>query len=257
MKNRKLSKTGKRILTFLECVCLVVMVVSGYMIYRTFHRMDKDNSTYTSLAEQVVEAKPKPQATASSEPDMTIHWDTLQNTNNDIAAWIRQDDTPINYPIVYAPNNDYYLNLDFYGNYNIWGTPFIDYRNSHDFTDKNTVIYGHSGQYSDKVFSTLDKYRNQSYYDEHPTLSLFTPDATYALYPIAGYETDGQDDYVRTSFLGDDDYMSYIQNTFINNSTFVSHQTLLPSDQTVLLSTCQFHVEDGRFALLCKLVKVA
>ena len=58
-----------------------------------------------------------------------------------------------------------------------------------------------------------------------------------------------------TEFSSDDQFMQYV-NDFISKSMFTSQQTVQSTDQTVLLSTCQFHQNDGRFALLCKLVKV-
>ena len=76
----------------------------------------------------------------------------------------------------------------------------------------------------------------------------------YLLYPIAGVVKQGTDAYIRTSFADDNDYAAYVQN-FLDNSTFKSNETFSPSDQTVLISSCSDLVQDGRYALLCKLVK--
>ena len=252
---KKQSKALRVFLTMIEIVCLCVAAFAGYKIYDTWHQNKEARDTYNDLSDEVVSTA-SPAATAETDEGKVIDWDALLAINSDTAAWIYQEGTPIDYPVMYAESNDEYLRHDIYHNYSVWGVPFIDYTNSHGFTDKNTVIYGHSGNHMDDMFSTLDNYMDQSYYDAHKELDLYTPDAHYKLYPVAGYETVASDEYIMTSFASDEEYMSYV-NDFISKSAFTSEQTVTASDQTVLLSTCQFHVNDGRFALLCKLVKVS
>lgn len=73
-----------------------------------------------------------------------------------IKAWIRIDDTNIDYPIVQGCDNAYYQNHDYKGNANAYGALFIDYRNSVDFTDDYTLVYGHNSLYN-LMFSDLKK----------------------------------------------------------------------------------------------------
>lgn len=63
--------------------------------------------------------------------------------NKDTKGWIRYNSNKINYPIVQAKDNDYYLDKNFYKKYNQAGSIFMDYRNN-SFNDKNVVLYGHS-----------------------------------------------------------------------------------------------------------------
>lgn len=255
-KKKKQSKAVRTILTIIEIVCICVAVFAGYKIYDSWHQNKKADDTYDQLSEEIVSTpSTDPQSTAEAVSGRNIDWNALLQINGDTSAWIYQEGTPIDYPVLRAEDNDYYLRRDINLNYSVWGVPFIDYHNSSDFTDKNTVIYGHSGNNSTQMFSTLDGYREQSYYDAHKELDLYTPAAHYKLYPVAGYETDASDAYVKTEFGSDEEFMEYV-NGFVSKSLFQSEQTVQSTDQTVLLSTCQFRVKDGRFALLCKLVKV-
>ena len=253
-KKKKQSRIKNVILTIIEIVCICVAAFAGYKIYDAWRQNKKADETFNQLSEQVVSTA-SPEPSSSAPAGRVIDWNALLGINDHAAAWIYQEGTGIDYPVVYAPDNDYYLRRDINQNYSVWGVPFIDYRNSHDFTDKNTVIYGHSGTNTTQMFSTLDSYRDQSYYDQHKEFDLYTPTVHYKLYPIAGYETTAEDAYVMTEFGSDDQFMQYV-NDFISKSMFTSQQTVQSTDQTVLLSTCQFHQNDGRFALLCKLVKV-
>lgn len=253
-KNSPHSKAVSVILTLIEIICIGVAVFAGYKIYDSWRQNKKSDETFEKLSNEVVSTA-TPDSSSSAAAGRVIDWDALLQINNNAAAWIYQEGTGIDYPVVYAPDNDYYLRRDINQNYSIWGVPFIDYNNHHGFIDKNTVIYGHSGTNTTQMFSTLDNYREQSYYDQHKELDLYTPAVHYKLYPIAGYETTAEDAYVMMDFPSDEAFMEYV-NGFIAKSMFRSEQTVQASDQTVLLSTCQFHQTDGRFALLCKLVKL-
>lgn len=249
-KKKKKSKAVNAFLTVMEIVCICIAGVSGYKVYDAWHQNKTAEDTYDDLNRKVVSTPD------TNTDEKAIDWTQLRSINSDIAAWIYQEGTPIDYPVLYADSNDEYLRYDINHNYSVWGVPFIDSSNSRGFTDKNTVIYGHSGYRMSEMFSTLDNYTDQSYYDAHKELDLYTPDAHYKLYPLAGYETVTSDEYIETSFASDDDYMSYV-NGFISKSAFKSEQSITASDQTVLLSTCQFHNTDGRFALLCKMAKAS
>ena len=74
----------------------------------------------------------------------TVDFDALLKENEDTVAWIRFDEPAvINYPVVKSADNNEYLTKTFTANDNKLGAIFVDMRNSNDFSDKNTFIYGH------------------------------------------------------------------------------------------------------------------
>ena len=85
-------------------------------------------------------------------------------------------------------------------------------------------------------------------------IEIETQECNYKLYPVAGILTNGSDNYVAYNFASDEEFMNYVS-YFTGNSTFTSNVVLEPTDQTVLLSTCSYSLEDGRYALLCRLVR--
>ena len=79
---------------------------------------------------------------------------SMQETYPNLVAWIEIPGTPLSLPVVQGKDNDYYLNHDIEGSYNALGVPFMDYRNKKDFSDGNTIIYGHRVK-NGKVFHPL------------------------------------------------------------------------------------------------------
>ena len=68
-----------------------------------------------------------------------IDFDRLREINPDVIAWLLSPGTQINYAVVQAEDNDYYLHRLLDGTAANGGTPFADYRCSADFSDYNTV----------------------------------------------------------------------------------------------------------------------
>ncbi len=102
----------------------------------------------------------------------------LEGVNSDIVAWLYGADTGLNYPIVQAEDNDYYLYRLLDGTWNKNGTIFMDYVNRSDFSDQNTLVYGHHMK-SGAMFGALVQYKKQEFYDAHPYLYLYTPQQSY------------------------------------------------------------------------------
>ena len=94
-------------------------------------------------------------------------WNALQSTNPDIVGWIYIPDTVINYPIVQGSDNDYYLDHSSMNNTNTIGSIFLDAAASADFTDLNTIVYGHSVTQSNAMFTQLALFEDQSFFESH------------------------------------------------------------------------------------------
>lgn len=115
-------------------------------------------------------------------------------------AWLRLDGTHINYPVMQASDNVWYLSHDYYGNNVASGAVFLDFRNTSNFSDRLAIIYGHRMN-GDLMFSDVAKYRDANYFAEHSTGSLELPDCTLALRVLAYREVDADDELYRDLVL--------------------------------------------------------
>lgn len=253
-KKKVLSKKGRIILNTILVVALLVAVFSGYQLISglmSYKEADDKYSTFKTASRSTAD----PAASQSTVTD-TVDWSYLRGINEDIAGWINLPDSVIDYPVVYADDNEYYLKHLLDGTYNIAGCVFVDARNSRGFTDKNTVLYGHNmNDVEGSMFSNLNKYASQDFYESHKVITLDTPTALYNIQVVAGIKTTGTGGYISLTFADTAEFQAYVKR-FVDNSTFQSDVTVADNDQIMVLSTCTPSGHDTRYALLGKLVKV-
>ena len=109
----------------------------------------------------VVSDTPEPEL-----PDNPIDFATLQERNADVYAWIKIPDTKVDYPILQSgdkPEN-FYLNHNIDGEYEFAGCIYTQKLNKKDFTDPNTVIYGHNMK-NGTMFKALHQFRNKDFFE--------------------------------------------------------------------------------------------
>lgn len=257
---------------------LVMFLLSSTMVLKTVIERSKAKSDYSELQvlvrqeEYENEAEPavtnetglnvaeKP-ALADAEPQIIIQrqktsmdFSALKEINPDIIGWIRAEGTNIDYPIAQTDNNDYYLSHLYNKDWNSNGTIFADYRNAGDFSDRNTVIYGHHMK-NGTMFQALEEYKDQEFYDVNPTMTLFTPDGDYIIELICGTVEDGNYQFVKFDFDGEEGFIQYIEG-FQSRSTFVSDVEAQPGDKIVSLCTCSYEWTNARYMVIGKLVPI-
>lgn len=190
------------------------------------------------------ENNPDPEPAAPIQVD----FDALFKENQDVVAWLYCPDTPINYPVVQSTDNNYYLRRLLDKSYNSLGTLFIDCRNAGDFSDWNSVIYGHNMK-NDSMFGTLPNYKNPGYFQEHPELFLLTPDKDYCIHLIAGFTTPANSE-LYSIFAPDSAEASRLIENWIVSSDFDSGIRPSAEDRLITLSTCSYEYDNARYVLI-------
>ena len=178
----------------------------------------------------------------------------LKRTGNRVVSWLRLEGTIIDYPVMQCGNNDYYLSHLPDGTEHKMGSIYLDYENSPDFTDKNSVIYGHHMKSGD-MFTTLKYYNDQSFYDKHPVVLLSTFDADYEILLFGGYIVDAASEYIPFYFADDSEFLSYISEVR-KRSVFRSDVEINENDRIVSLCTCSYEYENARMLVIGKLTEI-
>lgn len=197
-----------------------------------------------------------PSEPAEPEPEpewapISVNFEALLAENSDVVGWLYCEGTPINYPVVQSADNEDYLHRDLNGNYLYSGTPFVDHRCSAVGADRNHIIYGHNMK-NDTMFGTLDEYKAQDYYDEHPVLYYLTPERQYKIELFSGLVTKSDSDVYNVQFRDTEAFETFLQ-YLKENSTFRSGVSVTGEDHIVTLSTCSYEFNNARYVVFGKL----
>ena len=212
------QKKKKTIIVILSIVITLSVAISAYLIIKGnieetgIAQMEENILDYV-IESPIIEPTEEPDNPDdfTNDADWAFDWDKLLRTNSDVIGWIRFDNPDrINYPIVQrAGSNQYYLNRDWTGAYRSSGAIFLHKDNAPNFTDMNSIIYGHRMNRG-SMFGGLTKYQSQSFMNNNPYFYIYTPDGqkrTYEAFVFAEVQ-DGSDVY-SSSFPSKEDKLSY------------------------------------------------
>ena len=116
----------------------------------------------------------------------------LKAINKDITAWITMPGTAIDYPVMQGSNNYSYINKDVYGSFALAGSIFLDYRNSSDYTDPYSLLYGHNMS-KHRMFSDINLYKEEEFFNENTLGILLMPDGNHILETLSVIVTPASD----------------------------------------------------------------
>jgi len=106
-----------------------------------------------------------------------VNFPALKKQNNQIVAWVSIPNMSIDYAVVQGKDNDYYLKHDVLRKTNKAGAIFLDSKLKSDFSNSDSIIYGHD-MYDGSMFGSLMKYRDKSFRNKHQYIFVYTPHAT-------------------------------------------------------------------------------
>ena len=247
------------ILGVVLAILLGVLVFSSVKIISYMMEKKESEKNQQDLIDQVVtpvtpsndNTDGNTDSSTGSEPDyISVDFAALQAKYPDVVGWIYGANTGINYPIVQTAEEggEYYLYRDIDGSSKKNGTIFLDWRCNSDFTTQNNLLYGHNMK-SGRMFAAITKYKEQSFYDAHPYLYLYTPNQLYKVNLFAGMVTPHDSDVYAYELSSD-----YIKQC-ISSSTFTS-TTGTPTGNILTLSTCDYVYDNARYVVMGEMVPI-
>jgi SrtB family sortase len=203
---------------------------------------DTDTNTNTTAA-----------APRKSWDTSDIELDKLMEAYPEMIGWVYFEDGHISYPIMHTTDNEKYSKLDYMGNEAPTGAIFLDYRSAADFSDANSIVYGHNMK-DTTMFGSLREYRKDpAYYNDHMYFQIITPTKAYR-YLIFEY-MDVPETYVLY------DYVAEAALEFVKDAEPVRIKSYMDSEipvtgdsKVVTLSTCT-KKDDLQFVVLGVLVE--
>ena len=261
MENIKQKKKKKSdvLLTIALIAAIVVFCYAAFNLYHIYTEYKKGTDEYNQIEEMAVTERDADSAevagpNAQLKPPIEVDFDKLKSVNEDVVGWIYVDALPdISYPIVKGKDNQTYLHQTYEKNYNFAGTIFVDYENSGDFSDCNTLVYGHNMK-NGSMFGHLKKFReDDKLYKQDKYFWILTPERNYRYEIISAYTT-GVNSDTYTLFKGPGEEFEKYLETIKGYSEIQTDDTdLTIKDKIVTLSTCTGN-ESTRFVVQGKRV---
>lgn len=257
-KEKKKKTAGSILLDLILVIAIGVMIFAGYNLYKIFSEYKEGEEEYEGLQQYVQEVvTPTPSAGTDTDGEpvidpetglpieaqevaacpITVNFEELKAVNPDIVGWIYIEAIPnISYPIVQGTDNEYYLKHTVEKTRNSSASIFLDYQNSPDFTDANTIIYGHNMK-NQSMFGLLKKMRDQSVYDESPYIWILTPSGDYLYEVFSACEVSANDEVYTLFSAGGEEFKSYLEKMQAK-SDVVNDMTFTGDEYIITLSTC-------------------
>ena len=256
---QKKKKKSDVLLTIALIVAIAVFCYAAFNLYHINTEYKKGTDEYNQIEEMAVTERDADSAevagpNAQLKPPIEVDFDKLKSVNEDVVGWIYVDALPdISYPIVKGKDNQTYLHQTYEKNYNFAGTIFVDYENSGDFSDCNTLVYGHNMK-NGSMFGHLKKFReDDKLYKQDKYFWILTPERNYRYEIITAYTT-GVNSDTYTLFKGPGEEFEKYLETIKGYSEIQTDDTdLTIKDRIVTLSTCTGN-ESTRFVVQGKRV---
>ena len=186
----------------------------------------------------------------------------LYAANADVVGWLKAGEN-IDGPVVQR-DNEYYLTHDFYGSADSNGTLFLNAVNSIEPRDDVLLIHGHNMR-SGAMFGKLAYFREYDYLKQYPIIMFRTIYDAQEMYytPVYAFDVSMQADnseyfdITRVNFDDENEsdafceYLSAMQKL----SLWRAEADVTENDKLLMLVTCSYKQEDGRFVLVCRALR--
>lgn len=227
----------KRILNIaIYLILFLILICSGFKLYFWYKDKKNNDETTEQLKNNVKLEKIKKDN--SNNEKYIVDFKKLKSENSDVVAYIKVNNTNIEYPIVKTSNNNFYLNHSFDKSKNSRGWIFADYKNKFDNTDKNIVIYGHNMR-DGSMFGSMKNILKSDWYnnDENTNIILNTEKESCIYKVFSIYKIENEDYYIRTEFNNDNEFEEFIK-TIKKRSIKEFDIDISKNDNILTLSTC-------------------
>ncbi|MBR4580109.1 MAG: class B sortase [Lachnospiraceae bacterium] len=218
----------EKLMLFVFVVALLVVAYGLYDAWYVYHKAGDDSylAYKPVVGEVIVQESP---------------------ITDDMVAWITVDNTNIDYPVMQGDTNSDYLNLNPYGEYSLSGSIFLDSRNSSDFSDDYSILYGHHMEYGN-MFGALDDFLSQSYLDSHSTGTLLVGKNNYTEHKLGIFACAKVNAYENNVL--DPDTLENITKVIEENAVHIN-TSIEKSNHILALSTCTEPVSTNRLIVFC------
>lgn len=277
---KQFKKITASILTIVAIACLLVAVVFSISYFledqaakeaikepkppesvSTTEAPHPTEPPQATVSPTAIPEAPTPEPTVTPIPAVENPYKDYYLANPDMAGWLVIPDTVIDYPIMWTPDDEnYYLYRDFKKRDNNNGCLILDTDSSVSPPTTNLIIHGHNMR-SGAMFGNLTDYEKKSFFEDHKQIILYTPECKRNYEVIAVFRSQvykKTDDVFKFYKFFQADTEEQFRDFYDNIKELSLYDTGVTAefgDRFITLSTCVYHVTNGRFVVIAKEVE--
>ncbi len=240
-RTKKKKKTvGEIVINILLFIAIAIFVFSLIKVVIMLIPYYSGEKTYDQVKTNAIVIEQKKGGEEKEEkPTFQVDFKQLKAENPDTVGWIRfEEPAVISYPIVKSSDNQEYLSLTFSRTPNKLGAIFMDKDNASDFSDRNTIIYGHNMMVGEQMFTSLHDYNEEEFLRKHPYFYIYNLDNKEMKFRIFSVgEIRSEEDNYRIDFPTEESVKEFLENC--KNSSYYDVDVKLDAQSKIVtLSTC-------------------
>jgi len=238
---RRLIRLADSIVNIFVLVAILLMMAFGF---------------YAVWDSSQVSAEASPGRYAAYRPDAVNtgkSFQELQAINKDVFAWLNIYGTEIDYPVVQGKDNLRYISTDAEGKHSLPGAIFLDYRNNSDFSDFNSIVYGHH-MAQRRMFGDLSLFNDAEFFNTHRYGSLYFNGVEHGIEFFVFFHCDGYDTKVFNPNITDQANQQLFLDMLLDRAEHRRQSvTVTVEDNIVMLTTCSVIETNSRSILIGKI----
>lgn len=239
-------------------ISLIVFIGSGYKLFSIWKEYNDNSKVYKEL--ELFEPKPSVEIEEDEEVDEYVptfnpeDYDKLLEMNSDFRGWVQISNTNVNYPIVQAEDNEFYLTRNFKKEKNSGGAIFLSYDNDKPFEERNTIVHGHNMK-DGSMFASLMKFKEEDFFNENKKIFIVLRDKVLEYEIFSAYVEQASHNPYQIGFASDEDYVAYLNGLRTRSLFHRDQPDFTKDDKIITLSTCSYEIDDGRMLLHARLIE--
>ena len=245
-------KHREKIKVILIILLSAVLIYSGVNIGSYLYDGYSSRALNEGLRKEYHQLRCADPADPGDPGDPTDPFKSLLGMNKDVVGWIKIPGTEIDYPVVQTEDNEFYLKHNLKKERSSRGSIFMDYRNSNDEKDHNTIIYGHNMK-DGCMFAGLSAYKDRSFYADHAFIEYDSLQQTMRWQIFSVYLTEPNSDLLQVSFINDVEYAQYLD-MVKSRSKYETDVKVTKDDKILTLVTCSYEFKNARLVIHAKRV---
>lgn len=233
-KEKRKANKIKIIISIIQLIFIVILIYSLINIF-LWYKSNKANKQVMEELSQTIETVKED---GEDDKKYKINFEELKSKNSDTVAWLKVENTNIEFPVVKANDNSYYLTHNFNKEDNSAGWIFADYKNKFNGKDKNIVIYGHNMRDNSMFGSLKNVIKEEWYNNENNKYIILATENEYSVYEVFSvYKIEKEDYYIKTDFNSDKEFEEFLQK--VKERSIKDFNIDISKENSILtLSTC-------------------